>query len=97
LKPLIEAFCKPGDVVLDPFAGSGSTCLAAQRLGRQYIGIELDRHHYGTATDRLAQAWRTSITATLRWLQCGVLRLRYASEMDVLKMLSEQRQDRTPN
>jgi len=32
----------PGDVVLDPFAGSGTTCVAARRLGRRYVGIELN-------------------------------------------------------
>jgi site-specific DNA-methyltransferase (adenine-specific) len=53
LKPLIEAFTKPGDLVLDPFAGSGSTCVAAHRAGRRFIGIELDSAHYQTATARL--------------------------------------------
>jgi len=55
LEPLIEAFSKPGDVALDPFAGSGSTCLAAHRTGRDYIGIELDAKHHATATGRLAK------------------------------------------
>lgn len=55
LKPLIEAFSKPGHVVLDPFAGSGSTCVAAHRTGRNYIGIELDAKHHGTAGRRLAK------------------------------------------
>jgi site-specific DNA-methyltransferase (adenine-specific) len=54
LKPLIEAFSTPGQLVLDPFAGSGSTCVAAKRTGRDYIGIELDAKHHATATDRLA-------------------------------------------
>jgi DNA modification methylase len=53
LKPLIEAFTKPGDLVLDPFAGSGSTCLAAHRTGRGYIGIELDAIYHATARQRL--------------------------------------------
>jgi adenine-specific DNA-methyltransferase len=53
LKPLIEAFSEPGNVILDPFAGSGSVCVAAQRTGRQYLGIELDRSHYETASARL--------------------------------------------
>ena len=54
LKPLIETFTKPCDLVLDPFAGSGSTCVAARRTGRQFIGIELDAAHHQTATARLA-------------------------------------------
>jgi DNA modification methylase len=32
---------KPGDFVLDPYAGSGTTLLAAQCLGRRWVGIEL--------------------------------------------------------
>lgn len=56
LKPLIEAFTQPGDLVLDPFAGSGSTCVAAHRIGRDYLGIELDATHYTTANHRLERA-----------------------------------------
>jgi adenine-specific DNA-methyltransferase len=55
LKTLIEAFTKPGDIVLDPFCGSGSTLAAAQQLGRKFIGIELDGQHHRTATERLRQ------------------------------------------
>ena len=53
LKTLIGAFTKPGDVVLDPFCGSGSTLVAAQELGRRFIGIELDEQHHRTASIRL--------------------------------------------
>jgi len=56
LKPLIEAFTKPGDLVLDPFAGSGSTCVASCRTGRDYIGIELDAKYYATASQRLERS-----------------------------------------
>jgi adenine-specific DNA-methyltransferase len=54
LEPLIGAFCPPEGVVLDPFAGSGSTLIAAQQTGRHFIGIELDPGHYLTASERLA-------------------------------------------
>ena len=55
LEPLIQTFTAPGQLVLDPFAGSGSTCEAAQRAGRDYFGIELDAAHQQTARVRLAQ------------------------------------------
>ena len=55
LKPLIEAFSNPGDVVLDPFAGSGSSLVAAKRLGRAWLGIELDAKYHAIASERLAQ------------------------------------------
>jgi adenine-specific DNA-methyltransferase len=53
LRPLIEAFTRPGDTVLDPFCGSGSTLVAAHELGRHAIGIELDTVHHVTASQRL--------------------------------------------
>src|ERR1035437_1252321 len=37
---IIEASSNPADLILDPFAGSGTTCVAAKMLGRRYIGIE---------------------------------------------------------
>lgn len=54
LKPLIAAFTRPGDIVLDPFSGSGSTLVAAHELGRHFIGIDLDPDHHLTARRRLA-------------------------------------------
>jgi DNA modification methylase len=53
LTPIIEAFSRPGDTVLDPFAGSGSSLLAAKTLGRSYIGIELDAKYHAIARKRL--------------------------------------------
>ena len=53
LLPLVSAFSQPGDIVLDPFAGSGSTCAAARTLGRRYFGIELSPEYYAAAQGRL--------------------------------------------
>lgn len=53
IAPLIEYSCPPGGMVLDPFAGSGSVGVAAKRLGRHFIGIELDPHYAQLATRRI--------------------------------------------
>jgi len=53
----ILAGCKPGGTVLDPFSGSGTTGLAAQQLGRKYIGIDLNPDYLKLSLDtRLANA-----------------------------------------
>ena len=43
-----------GDLVLDPYMGSGTTCVAAKKLGRRYIGIEIDPKYARIAEARLA-------------------------------------------
>ena len=48
-KFLIERYCPPGGVVLDPTFGSGHSALAAKELGRKYIGIEKDEGFYKKA------------------------------------------------
>jgi site-specific DNA-methyltransferase (adenine-specific) len=50
---IIRACSNPGDVVLDPFAGSGTTLVAAKKLGRRWIGFELSPHYATQALDRL--------------------------------------------
>ena len=54
LLPLIETFSAPGQLVLDPFAGSASTLIAAKSLGRKFLGIELDSDYHRIASERLA-------------------------------------------
>jgi site-specific DNA-methyltransferase (adenine-specific) len=53
LLPLVETFSDSGGTVLDPFAGSGSSLLAAKMLGRSYVGIELDARYHAIAQRRL--------------------------------------------
>lgn len=56
-KRCILSGCKPGGTVLDPFSGSGTTGLAAQRTGRKYIGIDLnDDYHDLALKHRLSQS-----------------------------------------
>ncbi len=55
LLPFVEAYSASQGTVLDPFAGSGSSLLAAKMLGRSYFGIELDAKYHRVATRRLAQ------------------------------------------
>lgn len=52
---LVTAF--GGDIILDPFAGSGTTLVAAQKLGKRYIGCDLSREYVDIARKRLAQPY----------------------------------------
>ena len=56
LTSLITSVTKPGDLILDPFAGSGSTLVAAKKTGRRFIGVELDDQYYQIAKRRVEEA-----------------------------------------
>jgi len=51
---LIELYSFRGDVILDPFCGSGTTCLAAANLGRHFVGYEIESKYVRLAEARLA-------------------------------------------
>lgn len=55
LQNLIVNSSSPGDVVLDPFMGSGSTGIACKNTGRNFIGIELDKGYFDTAKARIGE------------------------------------------
>ena len=53
LERIISASPNPGDLVLDPFCGSGTACVAAKRLGRDWVGIDIDERAVHISRQRL--------------------------------------------
>lgn len=53
---ILKLLSKKGDLVLDPFMGSGTTGVACKELGRSFIGIEIDKGYFDIAQKRIAQA-----------------------------------------
>lgn len=56
MKWIIENYTQPGDTILDPFMGSGTTGVAAVKTGRNFIGIEIDRGYFDIAQRRIEEA-----------------------------------------
>jgi site-specific DNA-methyltransferase (adenine-specific) len=56
MKWIVEKYTKEGDLILDPFAGSGTTCAAAELMGRRYIGIEISEEYCEIARKRVQEA-----------------------------------------
>ena len=56
LELLVMWYTSPGETVLDPFMGSGSTGVACMQTGRKFIGVELDPHFFEVAENRLKKA-----------------------------------------
>jgi len=54
LERIIKVSSSPGDLVLDPFSGSGTTCAVAAQLGRDYFGIDLSEDYVKHSTRRIA-------------------------------------------
>ena len=52
---LIEALSQPGDLIVDPFVGTGTVAVAAKRTGRRFIGVEIQKENYELAISRIAQ------------------------------------------
>lgn len=54
-KWFVRLFTQPGDLVLDPFVGSGTTALAAMELGRNYLGIDLNPDYIALSMARVSE------------------------------------------
>ena len=54
----IENYTNPGDTIIDPFMGSGTTGVACMETGRKFIGIELDKGYFDIAEKRIYEATR---------------------------------------
>jgi len=61
VEELIKLLCPPNGIVLDPFVGSGTTAVVAYKLGRHYIGIDINPKYIEYAKERIKKAQRTSI------------------------------------
>lgn len=72
---LILASSNAGDVVFDPFAGSGTSCVTARKLGRRFIGVEKDERYCIWAQQRLEMAEKDS---SIQGYEDGVFRERNA-------------------
>ena len=60
---MIEASSNPGDIVLDPFAGCATTCVAAEQLGRRWIGIDIEEESGDVIRERLER----EVSASMAW------------------------------
>jgi site-specific DNA-methyltransferase (adenine-specific) len=70
---LVRLFSDPDELVLDPFAGSGTTAVACLRSGRRFIGSEIDQKYHALALERIAAERSCSTLAQHRAGQLGLL------------------------
>ena len=55
---LIENSSQEGDIIFEPFMGSGSTGVACMNTNRKFIGIELDKNYFNIAKERIEEAYK---------------------------------------
>lgn len=56
IQELVKLLSNSGDIVLDPFCGSGTTCVAGKNLGRKYLGIEINPEYVALSEERIKEA-----------------------------------------
>jgi DNA modification methylase len=65
MERIVDLFTNPGDIILDPFIGSGTTAVAARNLGRHFIGCDISREYVDMARKRLAQPFTLPMFETV--------------------------------
>ena len=63
VEPFVRCFCPPGGIVLDPFAGSGTTLAVATRFGRRAIGIDVRESEIDRCKRRLEESRQRELAA----------------------------------
>lgn len=66
LRKFVLASSQPGDVVLDPFSGSGTTLVVAEQLGRKWLGCDINPQYNGWAVNRIENVKRMSVE---QWIE----------------------------
>lgn len=56
MRELVDLFSNPGELIFDPFMGSGTTGVAAVKLGRRFVGVEIDPKYFDIARERISAA-----------------------------------------
>jgi hypothetical protein len=98
LKRIIAASSNPGDCVLDPFSGSGTTAAAAYQLGRNYVGVEISQTYVENSDRRLARLkadWRLPIAdcrLPIENRKSQIANRKSKAELDEVKRLSRDMQ-----
>ena len=74
LRKIILASSNEGDIILDPFVGSGTTAVCAKQLGRQFFGIEQEKEYLKWAVNRLEQVQKKTIQEWIEYDKALVAR-----------------------
>ena len=71
---LVKTYTNEGDIVIDPFMGSGTTGVACARTGRAFIGIERDREYFDITCQRIERAYAECEMCNSLWSSTRVTR-----------------------
>ena len=74
IRPLIKVSSNPGDLVLDPFCGCATACVAAEMEQRQWIGIDLCEEAETITKYRLDESVSTDLEATTNGVKINVIK-----------------------